>query len=88
LRYVIIIKRKADWIGHILCRNCLLQQDTERKVKGGREVTGRLGRRRRTLLDDLRKRKGYSHMKKETVTFGNDIPVVWFHRVNGKNGLS
>jgi hypothetical protein len=48
-----IIKRKANWIGHILCRNCLLQQVIEGKVKGGIEVTGRQGRRRRKLLDDL-----------------------------------
>ena len=30
-----ISKRKANWIGHILRRNCLLQQVIERKVKGG-----------------------------------------------------
>jgi hypothetical protein len=30
-----IIKRKANWVGHILCRNCLLQQVIEEKVKGG-----------------------------------------------------
>jgi len=28
-------KRKANWIGHILCRNCLLQQVIKGKVKGG-----------------------------------------------------
>jgi hypothetical protein len=45
-----ISKRKANWIGHILCRNCLLRQGIERKIKGGIEVTGRRGRRRRKLL--------------------------------------
>jgi hypothetical protein len=30
-----IRKRKANWIGHILCRNCLLQQVIEGKIKGG-----------------------------------------------------
>jgi len=25
-------KRKANWIGHILCRNCLLKQVTEGKM--------------------------------------------------------
>ena len=29
-----IRKRKANWIGHILRRNCLLQQVTEGKMKG------------------------------------------------------
>jgi hypothetical protein len=38
-----ICKRKANWIGHILRRNCLLQQVIEEKIKGGREVTGRRG---------------------------------------------
>jgi hypothetical protein len=38
-----ISKQKANWIGHILRRNCLLQQVMERKVKGGIEVTGRRG---------------------------------------------
>jgi hypothetical protein len=28
-----ISKRKANWIGHILCRNCLLQQVIEGKIK-------------------------------------------------------
>jgi hypothetical protein len=30
-----ISKRKAEWIGHILRRNCLLQQGIEEKIKGG-----------------------------------------------------
>jgi len=48
-----IIKREANWIGHILHRNWLLQRVIEGKIKGGIEVTGRRGRRRRKLLDDL-----------------------------------
>jgi hypothetical protein len=42
-----IRKRKANWIGHILNRNCLLQRVIEGKIKGGIEVTGRRGKRRR-----------------------------------------
>jgi len=30
-----ISKRKANWIGHILCRNCLLHWVIEGKIKGG-----------------------------------------------------
>ena len=30
-----IRKRKANWIGHILRRNCLLQRVIEGKLKGG-----------------------------------------------------
>jgi hypothetical protein len=58
-----ISKRKANWIGYILCRNCLLQQVIEGKIKGGIEVRGRRGRRLRKLLDDLKKGRGYSHLK-------------------------
>jgi hypothetical protein len=62
-----IRKRKTDWVGHILRRNCLLQQVIEGKVKGGIEVTGRRGRRRRKLLDDLKERRGYSHLKEDAL---------------------
>ena len=51
-------KRKANWIGHILRRNCLLQRVIEGKIKGDIEVTGRRGRKRRKLLDDLKERRG------------------------------
>jgi hypothetical protein len=53
------------WIGHIFRRNCLLQWVIEGKIKGRIEVTGRRGRRRRRLLDDLKERRGYSHLKEE-----------------------
>ena len=62
-----ISKRKANWIGHILRRNCLLQRVIEGKIKGGIEVTGRRGRRRKKLLDVLKDRRGYSHLKEETL---------------------
>ena len=62
-----IRKRKANWIGHILRRNCLLQRVTEGKIKGGIEVTERRGRRCRKLLDDLKERRGYSHLKEEAL---------------------
>jgi hypothetical protein len=62
-----ISKRKANWIGHILCRNCLLRQVIEGKIKGGIEVTERRGRRHRKLLDDLKERRGYSHLKEEAL---------------------
>jgi hypothetical protein len=62
-----IPKRKMNWIGHILRRNCLLQRVTEGKIKGRREVTGRQGRRRTKLLVDLKDRRGYSHLKEEAL---------------------
>jgi hypothetical protein len=55
-------------MGHILRRNCLLRQVIEGKIKGGLEVTERPRRRkRRNLLDDLKERRGYSHLKEEAL---------------------
>jgi hypothetical protein len=62
-----IRKRKANCIGHILCRNCLLQRVIEGKMKGGIEVTGRQGRRRTKLLDYLKERRGHSCLKEEAL---------------------
>jgi hypothetical protein len=50
-----------------LPRKCLLQQVLEGKIKGGIDVKGRRGRRRRKLLDDLKERRGYSHLKEEAL---------------------
>jgi len=62
-----IRKRDANWIGHILRRNCLLKQVIEGKIKGEMEVTRRRGRRRKKPLDDLKDRRGYSHLKEEAL---------------------
>jgi hypothetical protein len=62
-----IRQRKTNWIGHILRRNCLLKQIIEGKIKGEMEVTRRRGRRRKKLLADLKDRRGYSHLKEETL---------------------
>jgi hypothetical protein len=51
--------RKANWIGHILCRNCLLKHVIEGKLEGRTEMMGRRGRRRKQLLDDLKEKKSY-----------------------------
>jgi hypothetical protein len=78
-----IRKRKANWIGHILRRNCLLQRVIEGKIKGGIELTERRGRKRRKLLDDLKERRGYSHLKEEALDrtiwrarFGRGLGIV------------
>jgi len=54
-------------IGHILRRNCLLQRVIEGNIKGRIDVTGRRGRRRRKLPDDLNERRGYCHLKEEAL---------------------
>ena len=80
-----IRKRKANWIGHILRRNCFLQQVIEWKIKRQIEVTRRRGRRRKKLLEDLRDLRGYCQLKEEALDrtmwrkrFGIGFgPVVW-----------
>ena len=58
-----ILHGKANWIGHILRRNCLLYgiiegQMIEVKIVGGR-------RRRTQLLDYLRNRRRYWELKEK-----------------------
>ena len=76
-----IQKRKANWIGHILRRNCLLKQVIEGKIKGEMDVTRRRGRRRKKLLDDLKDRRGYSHLKEEALD-----RTMWRNRFGGGFG--
>ena len=77
-----ISKRKANWIGHILRRNCFLQQVIEGKIKEGIEVTEKRGRRRRKLLDDLKGRRGYCHLKEEALD-----RTMWKARLERSFGL-
>ena len=76
-----IRKRKANWIGHILRRNCLIRQVSEGKIKGEMEVTRRRGRRRKKLLDDLREGRGYFHMKEKALN-----RTMWRNRFGGGIG--
>ena len=76
-----IRKRKANWIGHNLRRNCLLKQVIEEKIKGEMEVARRRGRRRKKLLDDLKDRRGYSDLKEEALD-----RTMWRHRFGGGFG--
>jgi len=48
-----IQRRKANWIGHILRRHCLLKHILEGEIEGRVEVAGRRGRRCKQLLVDL-----------------------------------
>ena len=75
-----IRKRKANWIGNILRRNCLLKQVIERKIRGEMEVARRRGRRKK-LLDDLKDRRGYSHLKEDALD-----RTMWRHRFGGGLG--
>ena len=56
-----ILRRKHNWIGYILRRNCLLHESIEGQItemKGG-------GRRKTQLLGDLRNRRLYWELKEE-----------------------
>jgi len=74
-------KRKVNWIGHILRRNCLLQQVIEGKIKELIEVAGR---RSKQLLNNLKEKTGYWKLETEALDrtvwrtgFGIDYgPVV------------
>jgi len=45
------------------------------------EVTRGLGRRRKKLLDDLKDRRGYCHLKEEALA-----RIVWRNRFGGSFG--
>ena len=52
-------RMSVNWIGHILCGNCLLKQVIEGKVERMIEVMVRRGRRHKQLLYDLEEETGY-----------------------------
>jgi hypothetical protein len=54
-----IKRRNANWIGHILHRNCVLKHVIEGKVERRIKVTERRGRRRKQLLDDIKEKRGH-----------------------------
>jgi hypothetical protein len=56
-------RRKANWIGHILRRNCLLKNVIEGKLEGRIEMTGRRGRKRKQLKEKRR----YCKLKEEAL---------------------
>ena len=53
-----MIKRKGNWTGHILRKNCLLRRVIEGNIEGRIEVVGRRGRRKE-LLEVLKEERGY-----------------------------
>jgi hypothetical protein len=60
-------RRKADWIGHILLRNCLFRHVTEGKQKGIIVKMGRRGRIGKQLLNDIKEKKRYWKLKLEVL---------------------
>ena len=60
-------RRKVNWIGQVLRRNCLLKHIIRRKIEGGIEVTGRRRRRYKQLLDDLKETRGHWKLKQKAL---------------------
>ena len=54
-------RRKANWIGHIWCRNRLLKHVFE----GKRDGICAQGRRRKQLLEDIKETRRYWKFKEE-----------------------
>jgi hypothetical protein len=52
-----------------LRRNCLLKHVIEGEIHGRIEVTGRRGRRRKELKDDLTEKRGYCKFKEEALFY-------------------
>jgi hypothetical protein len=75
------IKKKANWIGHILRKNCLLKHITEGNIRGRIEVTETEGKIRKLLLDDLKERRGYWKLKEKTLA-----RTFWRIRFGGGHG--
>jgi len=62
-----VMRRKANWIGHIFRRNCLIKRVTEGKIEGEIELTGRRGRKRNQPLDGFKERRGCWKLKVEAL---------------------
>jgi uncharacterized membrane protein YgaE (UPF0421/DUF939 family) len=77
-----IKRRKANWIGHIWHRNCLLKHVIEGKIEGRIEMTGKRGRRRKQLLDDLMEKRRYCKLKEEALD-----RILWRTRFGRGCGL-
>jgi len=58
-----IIQREADWTGHNLHRNCLLNHVIEGKI----EVMGTKSRRHMQLLDDLKAKRRYQKLRERAL---------------------
>ena len=72
-------RRKANWIGHIVHRMCLLKHVIKGKIEQRIEVMGRQGRRHKQLLGDLKEKRGKWNLKEQApdhTHFGRDCGPV------------
>jgi superfamily I DNA and RNA helicase len=73
-------RREGNWIGHILCRNCLLKQVIEGNIERRIDVKGRRGRRCKQQLNDLKEQRNIVY----TV---NGRKVNWIRHILCRNCL-
>jgi hypothetical protein len=57
--------RKGNWIGHILCRDCLLKHVIEGKIEGRIVVTERQGTKRKQLRNGRKATRKSWKLKQE-----------------------
>jgi len=70
-------RQKANWIGNIWRRNCLLKHVVEGKLKGRMEVTVRRGRRHKQLPHDRKKTTGYWKFKRGSTRSHSVDKSLW-----------
>ena len=58
-----IKRRKFNWVGYILRRNCFIKEVIEGNIEGRIEVTGWRAIGRKQLLDDFKGKRGYCKLK-------------------------
>jgi len=81
---------KGNWIGHVSRRNYFLKQVIEGKTEGRMEGTGRRGRGRKKLLDDVKETSRYWISKEEALLLPNHgslryVQVKQHHNNNNNN---
>ena len=62
-----IKRRKANWFGHILRRNCFLKHVIDGKIEGKIEVMERRRRRRKQQVNYFTEKRGYWKLKKKAL---------------------
>jgi hypothetical protein len=62
-----INRRWANWIGHIMRRNCRLIHVIEGEKEVRIQLTVKWGRRRKQLQDDIKKTRGHCKLKEEAL---------------------
>jgi hypothetical protein len=67
ISYMKYVKRRRTGLVTFCVETAFYNGLLKERYNGGIEVTGRQGRRRMKLLDDLKERRGYSHFKEEAL---------------------